>query len=134
MHELPRGMRQQIAVISGVASGSRLVLADEPTAQLTKEAGTGVIDLFRRINERFGTTVVMVTHDPGVAAELPRTLTIRDGRVGTIAQRGEEFAVIDRTGSIQLPPDILEILPPNSRVRIVRRTDGVEFHTVEDES
>lgn len=133
VNELPRGVRQQVAVIAGVAAGARVVLADEPTAQLTKEAGAEVVGLFRRINERFGTTVVIVTHDPGIAAELPRTLTIRDGRVGSIAQRGEEFAVVDRTGSIQLPPDLLELMPPNSRVRIVRYEDRIELRGVEDE-
>jgi putative ABC transport system ATP-binding protein len=127
--ELPRGLQQQIAVVAGVGSGSRLLLADEPTSQLSQEASLKVIRLLQRINAEFGTTVVIVTHDPAVAKLFPRTVTIRDGRVGAEGLRGEHYAVVDGSGSIQLPPDVLEILPPNSRVRVIRGPNGVELRS-----
>ena len=67
--------------------------------------------------------MVAVTHDPEVAERLPRTVTIRDGRVGAEGRRGEDFAVVGRDGSLTLPPDILEAVPPGSllRVTIVER-------------
>lgn len=128
---LSRGLQQQLAVATGVAPGSRLLLADEPTAQLTSSASAEVIALLRRINAEFATTVVIVTHDGGVAAQFPRTVTIRDGRVGGEAHHGEEYAVIDGSGSVQLPPDVLELLPRNTRVKVVRTPTGVELRNPE---
>ena len=79
------------------------------------------------INERLGSTIVIVTHDPEVASAIPRTVTIRDGRVGAEGRHGEEFAVVGSDGSVQLPPDVLEVLPPNTLVRIRRHPDGVDL-------
>jgi putative ABC transport system ATP-binding protein len=59
--ELPRGLQQQIAVVAGVGSGSRLLLADEPTSQLSHDASINVVRLLQRINAEFGTTIVIVT-------------------------------------------------------------------------
>lgn len=132
--ELPRGLQQQVAVAAGAASGPRLLLADEPTAQLSDEAGADVIGLLRQINADLRTTVVVVTHEPQVARRFSRTVTIRDGRVGAEGRHGEEFAVVDGSGSVQLPPDVLEILPPNTRVRVVRGPDGVELRRPEREA
>ena len=70
-----------------------------------------------------GTTVVVVTHDPDVAARLPRTVTIRDGRVGAEGRRGEEFAVVAGDGSLPLPPRRAGALPPGSLLR-VHEEDG----------
>jgi putative ABC transport system ATP-binding protein len=130
--ELPRGLQQQIAVVAGVGAGPRLLLADEPTSQLSQQASLNVIRLLQRIGSEFGTTVVIVTHDPTIAKMFPRTVTIRDGRVGAEGHRGHEYAVVDSSGSIQLPPDVWEVLPPNTRVRVVRRSDGVELRPAED--
>ncbi|MHB1775689.1 MAG: ABC transporter ATP-binding protein [Acidimicrobiales bacterium] len=129
---LPRGRQQQVAVAAGLAPGPQLVVADEPTSQLAPDDARAVIDLFRRVNAERGTTVVIVTHDRSVAASFPRTVTIRDGRVGSEADHGEEYAVVDGTGSVQLPPDVLAVLPPNTRVRVLRRPDGVELRRPED--
>lgn len=123
---LPMGMQQQVAIASGVAAGPRLLLADEPTGQLTAVATAEVINLLHRVNAS-GTTVVIVTHDTAIASQFPRAITIRDGRVGAEAREGQEYAVIDRVGSVQLPPDVLERLRPNTRVRIVQTELGVEL-------
>ena len=129
--ELPRGLQQQVAVVAGVGTGPRLLLADEPTSQLSPDASINVIRLLQRVNSEFGTTVVIVTHDPTVAQLFPRTVTIRDGRVGAEGHRGEEYAVVDGSGSVQLPPDVLELLPPNTRVRVIRGPHGVELRRQE---
>ena len=124
---LPLGLKQQVSVATCVAAAPRLLLADEPTAQLSHDASENVVSLLQHVNAVLGTTIVIVTHDPSVAALFPRTVTIRDGRVGSEGRRGEEYAVVDGSGSIQLPPDVLESLPPNTRVRVIRRPDGVEL-------
>jgi putative ABC transport system ATP-binding protein len=123
---LPMGMQQQVAIASGVAAGPRLLLADEPTGQLTAAATAEVIRLLYRVNES-GTTVVIVTHDISIAGRFPRAITIRDGRVGTEVRSGEVYGVIDSGGTVQLPPDVLERLRPNSRIRILHTETGVEL-------
>lgn len=123
---LPLGMQQEVAIASGVATSPRLLLADEPTGQLTAAATTEVIELLHRINAS-GTTVVIVTHDISIAGRFPRAVTIRDGRVSSEVRRGEVFGVIDRGGTVQLPSDVLERLRPNSRIRIVHTESGVEL-------
>ena len=129
--ELPRGAQQLVAVAAGMATGPRLLLADEPTAQLTSTSGFNVVQLLRHISSELGTTVIIVTHDNVIASLLPRVVTIRDGRVGADAIRGEEYAVVDGSGSVQLPPDVLQVLPPNTRVRVVRSPGGVELRSPE---
>jgi putative ABC transport system ATP-binding protein len=125
--DLPLGLKQQVSVATCVAAAPRLLLADEPTAQLSHDASENVVGLLQHVNAVLGTTTVIVTHDPSVAALFPRTVTIRDGRVGSEGRRGEEYAVVDGSGSIQLPPDVLESFPPNTRVRVVRKPGGVEL-------
>ncbi len=131
--QMPRGVQQLVAVVNGVAAGPRLLLADEPTAQLTTTSAYNVMQLLLRINAELGTTILMVTHDPSMAAFFPRVVTIRDGRVGADAIHGTEYAVVDGSGSVQLPPDVLETLPPNTRVRVVRIGGGVELLSPESE-
>ncbi len=81
----------------------------------------------RDINGRLGTTVVVVTHDAEVAARLPRTVTIRDGRVGSEGRRGEELAVVARDGTVQLPPAVLRDLPPGTLLRVRAGADGIHL-------
>ena len=76
----------------------------------------------------------MVTHDPAVASAIPRTVTIRDGRVGAEGRHGEEFAVVGRDGTVQLPPDVLEVLQPNTLVRVRRQPDGADLRVAEPDA
>jgi putative ABC transport system ATP-binding protein len=121
--DLPQGLQQLVALAVGVASSPRLLLADEPTNQLDPTATQQVLSLLEAINESLGTTIIVVTHDPVVAAALPRTVTIRDGRVGSEGLKGTQFAVVDGTGSLQLPPAVLQQYPPSSRL-VVDLEDG----------
>jgi hypothetical protein len=71
----------------------------------------------------------MVTHDPAVGNALRRTITIRDGRVGAEGQGGQDYLVVSRDGSVQLPSEVLETtLPPGSLVRAVPTADGVRLY------
>jgi len=125
---LSGGEQQRLALAVALCNGPRLLLADEPTSQLDHRSAASVIDLIRAANEDLGTTIVLVTHDPAVGKAMGRTVTIRDGRVGAEGHAGEEYLVVGRDGSIQLPPDLLEVLPPGSLARAVPTTDGVELH------
>jgi energy-coupling factor transporter ATP-binding protein EcfA2 len=70
-----------------------------------------------RVNEEQGTTVVVVTHDPEVADRLPRTVTIRDGRIGGEGRSGKEYAVVTADGFVPLPVHIREEIPPGTLLR-----------------
>jgi putative ABC transport system ATP-binding protein len=78
---LSGGEQQRLAVAVAVANGPRLLLADEPTSSLDESTGHRVVALLRDLRDRHGTTVVAVTHDPEVAADLDRTLTLADGEL-----------------------------------------------------
>ncbi len=121
---LSPGQRQRLAVGVGLAAQPGLLLLDEPTSQLDHEGRDEVLAAVSTVNRDLGTTVVAVTHDPDVAARLPRTVTIRDGRVGAEGRRGEDFAVVGRDGSLTLPPDILDSVPPGSLLRVTVVDDG----------
>jgi len=124
---LSGGEQQRAAIVAAVASGAGLLLADEPTSYLDAEGKDRVLELLNRVNTEFGTTVVVVTHDPLVAVHVPRTVTIRDGRVGAEGRHGTDYAVVGRDGSLQLPPDVLEHLAPGTLLEVIRRPDGVDL-------
>jgi ABC-type lipoprotein export system ATPase subunit len=124
---LAGGEQQRVAIAAAVVAGARLVLADEPTSQLDATGRDEVVGLLEQVNRDFGATVVLVTHDPAVAARGARTVTIRDGRVGAEGRHGREYAVIARDGTLQLPPDVLEALPPGTLLEIERRGDTINL-------
>jgi ABC-type multidrug transport system ATPase subunit len=107
-----------------------LLLADEPTSQLDPASADAVVELIRDANREYGTTVVAVTHDPAVGAAFGRTVTIRDGRVGAEGRAGEDYVVVGRDGTVQLPPDLLADLPPGTLARAVRHEHGVDLRRV----
>ncbi|MGH9172521.1 MAG: ABC transporter ATP-binding protein [Acidimicrobiales bacterium] len=126
---LSGGDQQRAALAAGAAGGGRLLLIDEPTSQLDAEARDSVIEALHVLHQALTATIVMVTHDPTVAASVPRTVTIRDGRVGSEGHHGTQYAVVGRDGAVQLPPEILELLPPLTLVRLQRLPNGVELTT-----
>jgi putative ABC transport system ATP-binding protein len=130
---LSGGEQQRLALAVALSNGPRLLLADEPTSQLDHRSAAAVIDLIRAAHEDVGTTVVLVTHDPAVGEAMGRTVTIRDGRVGAEGHAGEEYLVVGRDGSIQLPPELLGVLPPGSLARAVPTADGVQLRRAEIE-
>jgi putative ABC transport system ATP-binding protein len=115
---LSGGERQRIAVAVALANSPGLLLADEPTSQLDAQARTQVLDLVDEAAERWGTTVVVVTHDPVVAARWRRTVTIRDGRVGAEGRHGRDLAVVGVDGSVQLPDRLRRTWPAGTLVEV----------------
>jgi ABC-type lipoprotein export system ATPase subunit len=129
---LSGGEQQRLAVAVALANGPGLLLADEPTAQLDPGSAAAVIELIRDANASLGTTVVAVTHDPAVASALGRTVTIRDGLVGGEGRGGVDYLVVGRGGGLQLPPEVLAVLPPGTLVQAVHHNDGVLLRRVAD--
>jgi putative ABC transport system ATP-binding protein len=82
-HELSGGQRQRVAIARALVTRPRIVLADEPTANLDSATGMAIIDVMRDINEKAGTTFLFSTHDARVIALARRTVRLLDGRVAS---------------------------------------------------
>lgn len=130
--QMSGGEQQRLAVAVALANAPMLLLADEPTSQLDPASADAVLDLIKEANKESGTTVVAVTHDAAVGDALGRTITIRDGRVGAEGRSGEDYVVVGRDGTVQLPPELLDALPPGALARAVRHDNGVDLRRVYD--
>ena len=129
--QLSGGEQQRVALAVAVANGPGLLLADEPTSQLDPEGAGDALDALVAVHDGLGTTLVVVTHDPAVGARLGRTVTIRDGRVGAEGRHGEQFAVVGRDGSLQLPEAVRRRWPPGTLLRA--EDDGTSLVLREDD-
>ncbi|MCW2165524.1 ABC-type lipoprotein export system, ATPase component [Microbacterium hydrothermale] len=125
--------RQRAAIALGLANGCRVLFADEPTGELDEASSAQVLEAMRRANDESGVTVLIVTHDTGVADHVRRTIGIRDGRTSIEVWRdraggdeaAREYAVLDRAGRLQLPRDHIERLGMRDRVRLQLESDHV---------
>jgi putative ABC transport system ATP-binding protein len=79
--ELSGGQRQRVAIARALVTHPKLVLADEPTANLDTETGAEVLDLMQRIHREKGTSFLFSTHDPRIMERAGRIIRLRDGRV-----------------------------------------------------
>lgn len=78
--QLSGGERQRVAIARAVVAKPAIVLADEPTGNLDTTTGNRLVDLLHELNQS-GATIVVITHDPDVAKQMPRIVTLRDGRI-----------------------------------------------------
>ena len=78
-NELSGGQQQRVAIARSIANNPQIILADEPTGALDTKTSRAVIDIFHRLNEEEGRTVIIVTHDTDLANEANRVIEIMDG-------------------------------------------------------
>ena len=79
--QISGGQKQRVAVARALATNAKLVLADEPTANLDHDTAYRIIELMKKMRDEFGTTFVFSTHDPKIMSEAEVTFTLEDGRI-----------------------------------------------------
>jgi ABC-type lipoprotein export system ATPase subunit len=136
--ELSGGEQQRVSIAVALSNSPSLLLADEPTGELDEESGHDVLDLMNTINREIGTTIIIVTHDPLIYSSVNRAITIKDGKTSTeidqsvLFRRNEkkiplminEYLLIDSSGNVQIPKEILSDSELGRRVRIGKTSKG----------
>jgi putative ABC transport system ATP-binding protein len=134
--QMSGGEQQRVAIGIALANQPAVLLADEPTGELDSESADQVFGALRTANEELGVTILVVTHDPQVSAQVRRTIAIRDGRISTevlrrttVDDQGEaadvaqEYSVLDRAGRLQIPRDFIDSLGMRDRVLLALEPD-----------
>ncbi|WP_244834476.1 ABC transporter ATP-binding protein [Clostridium sp. BJN0001] len=80
-NELSGGQKQRVAIARALSNDPEIILADEPTGALDSATGRLVMDIFHKVHELEGKTIVLITHNRDLADETERLITIRDGRI-----------------------------------------------------
>jgi putative ABC transport system ATP-binding protein len=85
--QMSGGEQQRVAIARALLAEPHVVLADEPTGNLDTKSGADVIALLTDLAARHGTTIIVATHDAGLAARAPRRLTMKDGKLATDSKK-----------------------------------------------
>jgi putative ABC transport system ATP-binding protein len=153
--QLSGGQQQRVAIAVALANQPQLLLADEPTGEVDSATAQGLLDLFRELNQAYGLTMIIVTHDPQIARRVDRVVAIRDGKTSTEtirrvsqleqamvgerqpteqaageAEDYQEYVVLDSAGRLQVPREHLEKLGIGDRVTLEVTAEGVLIRPV----
>jgi ABC-type lipoprotein export system ATPase subunit/bifunctional DNA-binding transcriptional regulator/antitoxin component of YhaV-PrlF toxin-antitoxin module len=135
LEELSGGEQQRVAVAIALANRPKLLLADEPTGELDTATAQTIYELLRQLNKQLGLTMVIVSHDPGIARHVDRVVAVRDGKLASETLRIQkadsdehhlvELAVVDAAGRLQIPREYLEQFHIRRRVQVELTEEGI---------
>jgi ABC-type lipoprotein export system ATPase subunit len=152
LSELSGGEQQRVAIAIGLANRPPLLLADEPTGSVDTKTAATIFEMLRHIRDTYGTTVIVVTHDPKVMSKVDRVVAIRDGKTSSetirrvainmsdfaagnivLGETHDEFVVLDGAGRLQIPRDYLDKLQIKKRVRLELDGDQIVIRAIDSD-
>lgn len=151
LSELSGGEQQRVAIAVALANSPHLLLADEPTGELDTNTALAIYKTFRDLNQIYGLTILIVSHDPTIARHVNRVVAIRDGKLATETVRQtrqvtitteasdgqaaeqqvtheevlQELTVLDSAGRLQIPKEYLQRSNIKSRVTLEVTEHGI---------
>jgi ABC-type lipoprotein export system ATPase subunit/bifunctional DNA-binding transcriptional regulator/antitoxin component of YhaV-PrlF toxin-antitoxin module len=144
--QLSGGEQQRVAIAVSLANSPSLLLADEPTGEVDSQTAAAIYQTFQTLNRELGLTILIVSHDTGIARHVQRVVAIRDGKLAseTVRQAStsgngsdgssataaaeevfEELVVLDSAGRLQIPKDYLQRFNIQGRAKLEMTEDGI---------
>jgi putative ABC transport system ATP-binding protein len=156
LSELSGGEQQRVAIAVSLSNNPQLLLADEPTGEVDEATSLTIYETFKKLNKEYGLTILIVSHDLGIAHHVDRVVAIRDGKTAAETVRQprsngrrnnqeshengveepdevifEELTVLDSAGRLQVPKEYLEKFNIRGRVRLDITDNGILILPVE---
>jgi putative ABC transport system ATP-binding protein len=137
--QLSGGEQQRVAIALALVNQPKLLLADEPTGEVDNATAHVIYDIFRNLNHELGLTILIVSHDAGIAQFVNRVIAVRDGKLATESVRRTshegadthvEWVVLDSAGRLQVPQDYLQHFNIKRRAELELTDDGILIRPV----
>jgi len=141
LEQLSGGEQQRVAIALALVNQPKLLLADEPTGEVDNATAQVIYEIFRSLNRELGLTILIVSHDPGVAKYVNRVVAVRDGKLASETMRRAaaegvethetmEWVVLDSAGRLQVPKEYLQHFNIKRRAQLELTDHGILIRPV----